>query len=66
MFYCLLLLGNRKFPTGLVVVLANFFSFLLGKMPLCHGASGLAANYGFGPRSAGSNLYRNSVMETKA
>ena len=31
-------------------------SFLLGGMPLCHGAGGLAAHYRFGARSAGSNL----------
>ncbi|HID30038.1 MAG TPA: sulfate permease [Desulfobacterales bacterium] len=36
--------------------LANFFSFLVGGMPLCHGAGGLAAHYRFGARTAGSNL----------
>lgn len=36
--------------------LANFVSFLLGGMPLCHGAGGLAAHYRFGARTAGSNL----------
>ncbi len=36
--------------------LANFLSFLLGGMPLCHGAGGLAAHYRFGARTAGSNL----------
>jgi len=35
---------------------ANFVSFLLGGMPLCHGAGGLAAHYRFGARTAGSNL----------
>jgi len=35
---------------------ANLFSFLIGGMPLCHGAGGLAAHYHFGARSAGSNL----------
>ena len=29
---------------------------LLGGMPLCHGAGGLAAHYRFGARTAGSNL----------
>ncbi|MFP4610914.1 MAG: putative sulfate/molybdate transporter [Thiohalophilus sp.] len=38
------------------MALANFFSFLLGGMPLCHGAGGLAAHYRFGARTAGSNL----------
>jgi SulP family sulfate permease len=36
--------------------IANFLSFLLGGMPLCHGAGGLAAHYRFGARTAGSNL----------
>lgn len=36
--------------------LANFVSFLVGGMPLCHGAGGLAAHYRFGARTAGSNL----------
>ncbi len=36
--------------------LANVFSFLVGGMPLCHGAGGLAAHYRFGARTAGSNL----------
>ena len=35
---------------------ANLISFLLGGMPLCHGAGGLAAHYRFGARTAGSNL----------
>ncbi|MFP3873355.1 MAG: putative sulfate/molybdate transporter [Thiohalophilus sp.] len=38
------------------MALANFFSFSLGGMPLCHGAGGLAAHYRFGARTAGSNL----------
>jgi SulP family sulfate permease len=37
--------------------LANLASFLLGGIPLCHGAGGLAAHYRFGARTAGSNLY---------
>jgi SulP family sulfate permease len=36
--------------------LANLGAFLLGGMPLCHGAGGLAAHYRFGARTAGSNL----------
>ena len=35
---------------------ANFLSFSMGGMPLCHGAGGLAAHYRFGARTAGSNL----------
>ncbi len=38
------------------MALANFCSFTLGGMPLCHGAGGLAAHYRFGARTAGSNL----------
>jgi SulP family sulfate permease len=38
------------------MALANFFSFLLGGMPLCHGAGGLAAHYRFGARTSGSNV----------
>ena len=36
--------------------LANILSFILGGMPLCHGAGGLAAHYRFGARTAGSNI----------
>jgi len=35
---------------------ANLASFIVGGMPLCHGAGGLAAHYRFGARTAGSNL----------
>ena len=38
------------------MALANFLSFFLGGIPLCHGAGGLAAHYRFGARTAGSNL----------
>ena len=47
-------LSNRKACVSMA--LANFFSFLLGGMPLCHGAGGLAAHYRFGARAAGSNM----------
>ncbi|WP_321404873.1 putative sulfate/molybdate transporter [Maridesulfovibrio sp.] len=36
--------------------LANGFAALVGGMPLCHGAGGLAAHYRFGARTCGSNL----------
>ncbi len=45
---------NRK--ACISMALANFFSFSLGGMPLCHGAGGLAAHYRFGARTAGSNV----------
>ena len=37
--------------------LANLGSFVLGGIPMCHGAGGLAAHYRFGARTAGSNLF---------
>ncbi len=40
----------------LTMGLGCIFSFLLGGMPICHGAGGLAAHYRFGARTAGSNL----------
>ncbi|WP_028578906.1 putative sulfate/molybdate transporter [Desulfogranum japonicum] len=40
----------------LSMAIANLLSFLVGGMPLCHGAGGLAAHYRFGARTAGSNL----------
>jgi len=36
--------------------IANILTFLIGGMPLCHGAGGLASHYRFGARTAGSNL----------
>ncbi len=42
--------------------LANLLSFLVGGMPMCHGAGGLAAHYRFGARTAGSNLMIGSVF----
>lgn len=45
---------NRKVCVSMA--LANFFSFCVGGMPLCHGAGGLAAHYRFGARTVGSNL----------
>ena len=38
------------------MALVNLLSFVVGGMPLCHGAGGLAAHYRFGARTAGSNL----------
>ncbi|MGE4506685.1 MAG: putative sulfate/molybdate transporter [Desulfovibrionaceae bacterium] len=37
--------------------LSNLFSTLVGGMPMCHGAGGLAAHYRFGARNLGSNLF---------
>ncbi|XPV76980.1 MAG: putative sulfate/molybdate transporter [Desulfovibrio sp.] len=42
--------------------LANIVASLLGGMPLCHGAGGLAAHYRFGARTNGSNLIIGGVF----
>jgi len=44
------------------MALANGLSFVLGGMPLCHGAGGLAAHYRFGARTAGSNLMIGGIF----
>ncbi len=46
--------------------LANIGSFLLGGMPMCHGAGGLAAHYRFGARTAGSNLFIGGLFAALA
>jgi SulP family sulfate permease len=48
--------------TCISMALANFLSFLVGGMPLCHGAGGLAAHYRFGARTAGSNLIIGTIF----
>ena len=40
----------------ILMALGNMISFVLGGMPLCTGAGGLAAHFRFGARTAGSNL----------
>ena len=42
--------------------LANLAVFILGGMPLCHGAGGLAAHYRFGARTAGGNLIIGALL----
>ena len=44
------------------MALGNFISALLGGMPICHGAGGLAAHYRFGARSPGSNLIIGAIF----
>ncbi len=44
------------------MALANTGAFLVGGMPLCHGAGGLAAHYRFGARTAGSNLMIGGIF----
>ena len=51
------------YPSACIsMALANSVSFLMGGMPLCHGAGGLAAHYRFGARTAGSNLIIGSFF----
>ncbi len=51
---------NRKACVSMA--LANFLSFFLGGIPMCHGAGGLAGHYRFGARTAGSNLLIGSLF----
>ncbi|GAB7023246.1 putative sulfate/molybdate transporter [Salidesulfovibrio brasiliensis] len=50
--------GRRVTDRALCVSMgfANALAALVGGMPLCHGAGGLAAHYRFGARTGGSNL----------
>jgi SulP family sulfate permease len=48
------------------MALANFLSFFLGGMPMCHGAGGLASRYRFGARTAGSNLIIGGIFVSLA
>ena len=42
--------------------IANVLGALLGAMPMCHGAGGLAAHYRFGARTLGSNLMIGAIF----
>ena len=42
--------------------IADIVSFIWGGIPMCHGAGGLAANYRFGARTAGSNVMIGSIF----
>ena len=44
------------------MAISNFIVGLLGAMPMCHGAGGLAAHYRFGARTGGSNLMIGTVF----
>ncbi len=65
-------LSNQYFPQGKKRVtdralcvsmgLANCFAFLVGGMPVCHGAGGLAAHYRFGARTIGSNIFIGTIF----
>jgi SulP family sulfate permease len=42
--------------------LINIITGMIGGMPLCHGAGGLAAHYRFGARTGGSNIMIGSIF----
>ncbi|MFT5727384.1 MAG: SulP family sulfate permease [Desulforhopalus sp.] len=48
--------------TTLSMAFANGICFLLGGIPLCHGAGGLAAHYKFGARTGGSNIIIGAIF----
>jgi sulfate permease, SulP family len=56
--------GARVTPRSLTLSmsLANLMTFLLGAIPLCHGAGGLASRYCFGARTGGSNLIIGGIF----
>jgi SulP family sulfate permease len=56
--------ANRVTYSGLCIsmAVANFLSFFLGGMPMCHGAGGLASRYRFGARTAGSNILSGIIF----
>lgn len=60
--------GRRVTPRALCLsmALANLMAFLIGGMPMCHGAGGLASRYRFGARTAGSNLIIGAIFLSMA
>lgn len=54
----------RVTPRALCITqgLANALAFVLGGMPMCHGAGGQAAHYRFGSRTSGSNLIIGGIF----
>jgi len=52
--------SNRNFAISMG--LANLGTGLLGGMPMCHGAGGLAAHYRFGARTGGANLMIGGIF----
>jgi sulfate permease, SulP family len=51
---------NRAFATSMG--LANLAIGLIGAMPMCHGAGGLAAHHRFGARTGGANLMIGAIF----
>ena len=52
--------SNRAFAVSMG--LANLGTGLLGGIPMCHGAGGLAAHYRFGARTGGSNIMIGAIF----
>lgn len=52
--------SNRAFSVSMG--LANLVTGLLGGIPMCHGAGGLAAHYRFGARTGGSNIMIGGIF----
>jgi SulP family sulfate permease len=46
--------------------IANIFGFVLGGIPMCHGAGGMAAMFRFGARTAAANVMIGSIFVTLA
>lgn len=46
----------------LSMAFANLGSFLIGGIPMCHGAGGLASRYRFGARTGGSNIIIGTIF----
>lgn len=44
------------------MALANLGSFIIGGIPMCQGAGGLASRYRFGARTAGSNIIIGTIF----
>lgn len=56
--------ARRSTPKALTLSMgvANIVTALVGGMPMCHGAGGLAAHYRFGARTAGSNVMIGAIF----
>jgi MFS superfamily sulfate permease-like transporter len=47
---------------SMTIGLMNLVSVPFGGMPMCHGAGGLAAQYRFGARTGGANVYAGIIL----
>jgi len=47
---------------SVTIGLMNLVSVPFGGMPMCHGAGGLAAQYRFGARTGGANIYAGIIL----